>query len=109
MLVYAYEHGGALPSSAVAVIQLVPAAIIAPLGASLADRFLSARMLTSYGRVLVRSSGNHDGFRRERATTRGVACHGLTSRGHELDRVAATSRIVSASSQRGSFSIAARV
>ncbi len=45
ILVYAYEHGGATASAIAAAIQLVPAALLAPLGAVLGDRWPRHRAL----------------------------------------------------------------
>src|SRR5512135_987177 len=45
LLVWAFGHGGAAAAGLVAVVQLVPAALVAPLGSVLGDRMRRSRAL----------------------------------------------------------------
>jgi hypothetical protein len=55
MLVYAYRHGGAAIAGLVAVAQLVPAALLAPIAAAVADRRSPVFLLA--GGYLVQAAG----------------------------------------------------
>jgi Cyclic nucleotide-binding domain/Major Facilitator Superfamily len=55
MLVYAYRHGGAAVAGLVAVAQLVPAAVLAPMAAGVADRRSPVFLLA--GGYLVQAAG----------------------------------------------------
>jgi hypothetical protein len=55
MLVYAYQHGGAAVAGLVALAQLVPAMVLAPVAAAVADRRSPVFLLT--GGYLVQAAG----------------------------------------------------
>ena len=57
MLVYAFTKGGTTAAGLVALVQLVPAALVAPLGSVLGDRMRRDRALAAG----LRDAGDRDG------------------------------------------------